>query len=427
MLEVPPPTDRTEIIKRVHVSSGHLGRDRTYSLVSQQYYWPRMWKTVSDTVKTCTACDRVRASFDAKIDVLQPLPLMGLFYRFHADAAVNLPESSGGYKHVLIIVEAFSKWVELVPLKELTAATVAAAFKERVLARFGRPVEVVTDNGSEYKAEFEDLMKEQGIEHRHTSAAHPEANGLAERGVQCMKRALRKYVQTEGVSKWHEHLPTIESGYRFTVQSATGHSPYFLVYGRQPVYPEQARVLMEGKSLDVDSEEQMYELIRHRAEILRQAMPVAFERAAAAQIRDSNRYTRVRTRDLPPRSNRFHVGQYVYVHQRPRNTLDVCTARNILRVRDISAAGVLTLEGADGKQTKIHMDRCAPCNLPNLVTSEEGVSADLECEICGSASMVDPMLICDGCDKGFHLHCLRPPLERVPAGEWKCPACMGSG
>lgn len=426
MLEVPQPKEREALIRKLHIGSGHLGRDRTYSLAAQQYYWPRMWKTVSETVRTCTACDRVRASFDARVDVLQPLPLMGLFYRFHADAAVNLPCSTNGYKHVLIIVEAFSKWVELVPLQELTAAKVAAAFRERVLARFGRPVEVVTDNGSEYKAEFDELLKEQGIEHRHTSAAHPEANGLAERTVQCMKRGLRKYVQTEGVAAWDEHLPTIESGYRFTVQSATGHSPYFLLYGRQPVFPEQARALMEGKTLDIDDEDSMYELISARAEALRKAMPIAFERAAAAQIRDKTRFDRVRIRDLPPRSSRFHVGQYVYVHQRPRNTLDVCTARNILRIREISSAGVLTLEGADGKQTKVHMDRCAPCNLPNLIT-DEGISADLECTVCGSASMADPMLICDGCDKGYHLHCLNPPMERVPRGEWKCPACMGSG
>ena len=82
---------------------------------------------------------------------------MGLFYRFHLDAAVNLPVSAASTQHVLIIVEAFSKLIDLVPLKELIAEAVAAAFNERVLARFGRPVEVTTDNGAEYKAEFYQL------------------------------------------------------------------------------------------------------------------------------------------------------------------------------------------------------------------------------------------------------------------------------
>ena len=51
--------------------------------------------------------------------MLQPLPLIRLVYRFHVDAAVSLPTSAGGYQHVLVIVEVFSKWIDLVPLREL--------------------------------------------------------------------------------------------------------------------------------------------------------------------------------------------------------------------------------------------------------------------------------------------------------------------
>ena len=85
---------------------------------------------------------------------MQPLPLMGLFYRFHVDVAVMLPTSANGCIHVLVIVEAFSKWIDLVPLREITAKAVTLAFLERVLARFGRPVEVTSNNCAEYKAEF---------------------------------------------------------------------------------------------------------------------------------------------------------------------------------------------------------------------------------------------------------------------------------
>ena len=188
MLEVPPPAERAQLIRRTHDSIGHLGRDRTYSRVARRYYWPRMWQSVADTLKTCSVCDRVRASFDAKLDVLQSLPLMELFYRFHVDAAVNLPVSDSGMRHVLIIVEAFNKWVELVPVPVLDAITATSVFEERVLARFGRPVEVVADNGSEYKAEFHQLLVHHGIDHRLTTSAHPEANGAAERMVQVMKK-----------------------------------------------------------------------------------------------------------------------------------------------------------------------------------------------------------------------------------------------
>ena len=426
LLEIPPPDQRRAIIMRVHQENGHLGRDRTHAMVAQRYTWPRLFQSVAEALKTCSQCDRVRSSFNRQMDVMQPLPLMGLFYRFHLDAAVNLPASTSGHMHVLIIVDAFSKWIDLVPLTELTASAVAAAFEERVLARFGRPVEVTTDNGSEYKAEFHRLCQDLGIEHRTITAGHPEANGLAERIVQVMKKALRKYVLAHGVGNWPSQLPTIEFGYRTTPQRSTGFSPYFLVYGRHPVYPEQVRALLDGGAFDVEDENMMYKLITERAAVLRDAMPLAYERAVSEQRKQAIRFQRVRQRDLPPRQHRFRVGEYVYVSQRPVNTLDVRTSRRILRVRSIRPQGVLELEGADGQTVRVRMELCAPCRIPNLVTSSDGVAADLECSICGSPSMADPMLLCDRCDRGYHIHCLTPPLEAVPSGPWCCPQCQPS-
>ena len=416
--EVPPPDQRESVVRRIHEENGHLGRDRTHAMVTQRYTWPGIWKTVAAALKSCSQCDRVRASFNTKMDVMQPLPLMGLFYRFHLDAAVNLPESTTGVRHVLVIVEAFSKWIDLVPLMDLTADAVAKAFRERVLARFGRPVEVTTDNGAEYKAEFHQLCLDLGIDHRLITPGHPEANGMAEHSVQVLKEGLRKYVLEHGVAAWPDHLPVIEFGYRTTPERATGFSPYFLVYGRNPVYPQQARALLESAEMDVEDPEAMFLLITERAAVLQETMPVAYERAAAAQHKNAIRYQRVRRRDLPPRQHRYRVGDYVYVSQRPVNTLDVRTTRTILRVRAVLPNGVLELEGSDGRTVKVRMELCAPCHLPNLVTDELGVPADLACSICASASMADPMLLCDRCDRGYHLHCLDPPLDRVPAGQW---------
>ena len=412
LLEIPPLAQRTSVVLRVHEENGHLGQDRTHAMVAQRYTWPGMWNTVADTLKTCSQCDRVRVSFDKKFDTLQPLPLMGLFYRFHLDAAVNLPTADNGDCHVLIIVEAFSKWIDLVPLPDLTAAACAAAFRERVLARFGRPVEVTTDNDAEYPAEFHQLCTDNGIYHRTITAGHPESNGLAERVVQIMKKALRKYVLEHGVGDWPSHLPTIEFGYRTSPQRSTGYSPYFLIYGRELTYPDQIRAALDGQSVDVEDLDAMYQLITQRAVALRDAMPVAYERASMAQFKQGVRFRKVRQSDLPPRRHRFRVGDYVYVSQRPVNTLDVKTTRTILRVRAVRPQGVLELEGADGKTVRVRMELCAPCHIPNLVTDAVGVPADLACTVCGSPSMADPVLLCDRCDRGY----ISPALSSAAVG-----------
>ncbi|PKI45239.1 hypothetical protein CRG98_034366 [Punica granatum] len=51
--------------------------------------------------------------------------------------------------------------------------------------------------------------------------------------------------------------------------------------------------------------------------------------------------------------------------------------------------------------------------------------SDVSCEECGSGDRPDELLLCDKCDKGFHMNCLRPIVVRVPIGSWLCPSCCG--
>ena len=47
-----------------------------------------------------------------------------------------------------------------------------------------------------------------------------------------------------------------------------------------------------------------------------------------------------------------------------------------------------------------------------------------KCMICDQAANADDLLICDSCDKGFHMDCLEPPLSKLPEGRWICPICV---
>jgi hypothetical protein len=51
--------------------------------------------------------------------------------------------------------------------------------------------------------------------------------------------------------------------------------------------------------------------------------------------------------------------------------------------------------------------------------------SDVSCQQCGSGDRADELLLCDKCDKGFHMKCLRPIVVRVPIGSWLCPKCSG--
>ncbi|XP_043723027.1 probable Histone-lysine N-methyltransferase ATXR5 [Telopea speciosissima] len=51
--------------------------------------------------------------------------------------------------------------------------------------------------------------------------------------------------------------------------------------------------------------------------------------------------------------------------------------------------------------------------------------SDVGCEECGSGDRAEEMLLCDKCDKGFHMFCLRPIVVRIPIGPWFCHPCSG--
>ena len=86
----------------------------------------------------------------------------------------------------------------MVALPQNSSELATAAFLDRVLARFGAPAEVLTDQGREFLGSFEELCMQALIDHRTTSRDHPEADGLAERVVQIVKRGLHKYGLVQG-------------------------------------------------------------------------------------------------------------------------------------------------------------------------------------------------------------------------------------
>lgn len=165
-----------------------------------------MHEQVAQLVASCQVCDRVKASFNVKDSVLKPLPIMGLGYRWSCDLAGPLPPSKTGFIYIMVMIEHFSKWIELTPLVDNTSEETAKAFLQ-VCTHFGAPAEVLTDQGQEFQGEFDTLCKELLIDHRETSRDHPQADGLAERMVQTTKQAVRKYVLTHAVDTWDAWVP----------------------------------------------------------------------------------------------------------------------------------------------------------------------------------------------------------------------------
>jgi hypothetical protein len=83
----------------------------------------------------------------------------------------------------MIMIEHFSKWVELVALPDKSSHNTSQVFLQQVLSRFEACDECLTDQGSKFRGEFQDLLDHALIDHRRTSRDHPQVDGLAQRMV----------------------------------------------------------------------------------------------------------------------------------------------------------------------------------------------------------------------------------------------------
>lgn len=80
------------------------------------------------------------------------------------------------------MVDRYSRWPEVVPMMDITADTVATDFFNRWIARFGFPIAITSDQGTQFEsALFQALVKLVDAENNRTTSYHPQSNGIVER------------------------------------------------------------------------------------------------------------------------------------------------------------------------------------------------------------------------------------------------------
>jgi hypothetical protein len=353
-----------------------------------------------------------------------------MFYRWGFDLAGDFPVTARGNRWVLIAVEYFSKHIELSPLRDKSAAETAAAAAQ-VFCRFGAPAEVVTDGGGEWEGQFHDLLVNCFVDHRVTSPFHPQANGLAERVVQVVKRSLQKLCEANATAQWDLQLPWVALGYRCSRQSSTGHSPYELLYARQPVFPSAVERQMQ-QPLDFDDAAVASGSVLRRARLLEERMPIAGGNLRIAQHRDTLRYQQLRGQGYLPKVASFKPGDFVYLKHHSRGSSLVIKARpTILKVLSLGQNGAVVLQDRAGVEFRQHVSQLAHCHLPDIdgtvdrLLRREDLAA--ECVICGTAGDEERFLFCDSCNLGWHMYCCIPPISQVPMGPFICERCTARG
>ena len=161
------------------------------------------------------------------------------------------------------------------PLKTKSAAEVLQAYIDNVYAKFGGSLKILFDNGTEFKNKlFEDISKQLGVKYKkYTLPYMPSSNGCIEGFHNFLKACISKHVSVQ--LEWTDVLPLTCAAYNFLPNEHSHESPFFIMFGRDPVLPLNSllspRLQYLGNNLNLLSIEALQNMFQIVTENLRKA------------------------------------------------------------------------------------------------------------------------------------------------------------
>jgi len=222
------------ILEEAHDSptGGHFGVNKTLGKIRKHFYWSSCKQDVEHWCESCKVCLAKKGPADKGKSSLQIYNAGAPFERIQLDILGPLPISSSGNRYLLVITDCFTKWVEAFPLRNIRTKTIAEVFVNQVIARFGVPLELHTDQGRNFESRmFLDLTQLLGIKKTRTTPLHPQSNGQVERQHQTLLNYLAKFV-SENQRDWDRWVPLGLLAYRSSKHETTGFTPSELCLGR---------------------------------------------------------------------------------------------------------------------------------------------------------------------------------------------------
>lgn len=211
-----PAKLRKQVVELGHEE--HQGIVKTKQRLRSKVWWPGIDRDAESKCKTCYECQLVSQPSPPEPVQTTKLPT-GPWQNVAADLLGPMPTG----EHLLVVVDYFSRFYEVVIMNTITANSIIKAL-EPIFARYGYPQSLKTDNGPQFVAEsFEAYLEQNGIEHRRSTPYWPQANGEVERQNRSLLKAM-KIAKSQG-KDWKQEI--------HTPQATTGVSPAELMFGRQ--------------------------------------------------------------------------------------------------------------------------------------------------------------------------------------------------
>jgi hypothetical protein len=231
----------TTLLHDVHDApvAGHMGYARTLNLLSRHFKWPHMAADVKQYCDSCPVCQVTKPNTQKKPGLLKPLPVPDRKWQhITMDFLVALPVSKEGHDACLVVVDRLTKYVRLIPTTSTaTAVDIAQLVCENIFKHYGMPEVILTDRDPKFASAFwSQFYKSLGCKVALSSAYHPQSDGQTERANRTIEQVLRCWLPASGEG-WLHKLWCVEHSLNQAVNASTGFSPFYLMYGYDPVTP----------------------------------------------------------------------------------------------------------------------------------------------------------------------------------------------
>ena len=248
----------------------HPGGYRTYLILRDRVWWPKMKPETQEYVNQCTICKRKKRTPDQNIDQLgettsENYPALT---RWSMDV-VSFTKARGpqGYCKLLTLMDYNTRWLEAYPMTNEQTHTIIQKLRENFIPRFGLGCHFVADNSKSFvSVELKAMMENLGGLITHTIPYNPQANPV-ERAHREINQKIRIALEEKPDNLWINYLPNVLLAYRTTPSGVTKKSPYYLLYGQEPVM--SLDILCKPPKLDKSQQ--------HPAEVRMETPPTAIE------------------------------------------------------------------------------------------------------------------------------------------------------
>ena len=220
-----PEKMRPDLLQKIH--EGHQGISKSRLRANQAVWWPGIGTDIAEYIKKCQHCQTKQPTQRSEPLISTPLP-----DRPWQRIACDLADVKG--KQFIILVDYYSKWIEVHHLHKTTSLSVINYMKA-TFARYGIPEIVMTDNGPQFQGDFKQFAKDYDFQRVTSSPNYPQANGQAEKAVHIAKMILQQPDPVKALMT-----------YRSTPIPALGVTPARLMMGREirttlPILPLNLR------------------------------------------------------------------------------------------------------------------------------------------------------------------------------------------